>query len=67
LEADAANELSGPKHRSKRCRGTGIIPGVKKVRNMGKGIGSEYGTCPECDGFGWLRDEPIDPKSSSFD
>lgn len=54
--------LQGPKHRCKRCRGTGQVPGIRKTLNMGKGTGSQYGVCPECDGVGWLYDRPIDPK-----
>lgn len=48
-----------PKHRCKRCRGTGQVPGVKKTTKMGKGMGSQYGTCPECDGEGWIYEESI--------
>lgn len=59
------NKLAGPKHRCKRCRGTGQVPGIKKVRNMGSGMGSEYGTCPDCDGLGWLRGMPTNPKPNS--
>lgn len=59
--------LRGPKHRCKRCRGSGQVPGIKKITNMGKGMGSEYGVCPDCDGLGWLYDIPIDPKTSKLD
>ena len=55
-------ELKGPRHRCKRCRGTGQVPGIKKTLNMGKGMGSQYGTCPECDGLGYLYEPPIDPR-----
>jgi len=27
-----------------------------KVRGMGSGMGSDFGTCPICDGFGWVSD-----------
>lgn len=35
------------------CRGAGRIPGVVKTTNMGSGMGSGFGWCPECDGQGW--------------
>lgn len=40
------------------CRGSGLLPGLVKQRNMGKGMGSNPGFCPRCDGVGWLADEP---------
>jgi DnaJ-class molecular chaperone len=45
---------TGRRHRCRECGGLGRVPGVRKVRGMGKGMGSEYGPCPACDGMGWV-------------
>lgn len=33
-----------------------MLPGIVKVTGMGKGMGSDFGDCPTCDGMGWLQD-----------
>jgi hypothetical protein len=50
-------EQQPARHRCERCRGTGKIPGVTKVRPTGKGIGMGFdpGACPECDGAGYIE------------
>jgi hypothetical protein len=30
---------------------------MTKVQGKGKGMGSDYGPCPECGGTGWVTDE----------
>lgn len=54
--------LDGPRHRCKQCRGTGRVPGVRKTTNMGNGMRSQYDSCLECDGVGWIYERRIDPK-----
>lgn len=50
-------EQQSRRHRCERCRGTGKIPGVTKIRPTGKGIGMGFapGACPECDGAGYVE------------
>lgn len=43
-----------PKRRCKKCHGTGQVPGIRKTTGMGKGMGSAFGPCPECNGEGWI-------------
>jgi DnaJ-class molecular chaperone len=52
------HEQQRARRRCERCRGTGRIPGVTKVRPTGKGIGMGFapGPCPECDGAGYIQD-----------
>ena len=47
------------RHRCEACHGTGQIPGV--VKTKGRGMGSTFGTCPECDGVGWVDDVETKP------
>lgn len=51
------HEQQPSRHRCERCRGTGRIPGITKIRPTGKGIGmgSQLGPCPECDGAGYIE------------
>ena len=51
------HEDQAARHRCERCRGSGRIPGVTKIRPTGKGIGMgfEPGPCPECDGAGYIE------------
>lgn len=52
----AEPEQQPSRNRCERCRGTGRIPGITKIRPTGKGIGmgSQPGACPECDGEGYV-------------
>ena len=49
---------TGPRHRCPLCRGQGVVPGITKVQGLGKGMGSDYGPCPECGGAGWIGANP---------
>jgi len=40
------------KHRCPTCRGTGQMLGMTKA--AGSGLTAQSGTCPDCDGIGWL-------------
>jgi hypothetical protein len=51
---------SGGRHRCPECRGQKRLPGMIKTTGMGKGMGSEYGPCPTCDGLGYIMDEAED-------
>jgi hypothetical protein len=55
-------QSDGPRHRCPLCRGAGVLPGITKTQGQGKGMGSEYGPCPECGGAGWVTDDesPLD-------
>ena len=58
IEADRirASGRHGRKgRRCPTCRGRGSIPGIKAQR--GKGMGSNFGPCPDCDGSGYIDDE----------
>jgi hypothetical protein len=66
LLLEKARRAQKARYRCKRCRGTGQVPGVKKVLNMGRGMGSDYGTCPDCDGNGWVDKDVINPKPNSL-
>ena len=44
------------KHRCELCAGSGQVPGIRKT-GMGTGMGSMPGTCPDCDGVGWVTNE----------
>lgn len=46
----------GYRRRCPDCKGSGLLPGIVKVTGMGKGMGSDFGDCPTCDGMGWLQD-----------
>jgi hypothetical protein len=46
--------LPGHRRRCPECHGSGHVPGIVKTTGMGKGMGSSPGTCPTCDGIGWL-------------
>jgi hypothetical protein len=50
----AESEEFKPRHRCKECHGTGQVPGIRKTH--GKGMGSEFGPCPACDGIGMVTD-----------
>lgn len=54
--SDVPNQFN-PKYKCKFCHGSGQVPGVRKTLGMGKGMGSQYGPCPECDGIGWIDPE----------
>ena len=54
----------GGKHRCRECGGTGRIRGLHKVRGMGKGMGSDYGSCPTCDGVGYVDDDTDQPSGT---
>lgn len=57
-ERFAASGRHGRKgHRCAECRGSGQVPGVVKQR--GTGMGSTFGTCPECDGLGYIDETPL--------
>lgn len=65
MDNGTSHQSNKPKYRCKRCQGTGMVPGIKKVLNMGSGMGSDYGPCPDCDGEGWISEQVIDPKPNS--
>lgn len=44
----------GPHHRCTECGGRGRVPGLIRVTNMGKGMGTGYGPCPTCEGLGYV-------------
>lgn len=56
LEDMSNGEREATRHRCERCRATGRIPGITKIRPAGKGLGmgSQYGPCPECEGAGYV-------------
>ena len=43
----------GYRRRCPDCKGSGLLPAIVKVTGMGKGMGSDFGDCPTCDGMGW--------------
>lgn len=51
------------KHLCRMCGGRGRVPGGVKVTGMGKGMGSNYGPCPACDGVGWVDGADESPRS----
>lgn len=59
----------GHGRRCPECKGSGQVPGIVKVTNMGRGMGSEFGHCPTCDGIGWLpgSDHEGDPMDVAGD
>jgi DnaJ-class molecular chaperone len=42
------------KRRCPTCHGTGQLLGMTKA--AGSGLTAQSGTCPDCDGLGWLGD-----------
>ncbi|GAA3253373.1 hypothetical protein GCM10010532_101680 [Dactylosporangium siamense] len=57
---DAQSPVSrsnGVRRRCPECRGAARLPGMTKTTGMGKGMGSAYGPCPTCDGFGYLAED----------
>lgn len=47
-------DMLNPYRKCKNCKGSGLIPGIRKIQSMGTGMGSAYGPCPDCDGLGWI-------------
>lgn len=54
------------RYRCKDCQGTGQVMGVKKITGMGKGMGSTFGMCPNCDGVGWIESTSRQGMSDQF-
>jgi hypothetical protein len=55
-DAEPGPTPQGHRRRCPECRGQKRLPGLIKVTGMGSGMGSTYGPCPTCDGFGYVTD-----------
>ena len=56
--AVVSNLNQAPTHKCRTCHGKGRVPGM--VKTEGWGMGSRYGTCPDCGGTGYISESDAD-------